>query len=114
MPTSWPNLDMDVEDVYNSFFLYALLFDHHERGDIFELQHNAPSQAERLRPALEARNFRMAGTGQEEWNHICDLCCYIYQDDTGCWSEFFFLSELLCKPSDCQFSVHSFKYYGRL
>lgn len=90
MPTSWPNLDMDVEDVYNSFFLYALLFDHHERGDIFELQHNAPSQAERLRPALEARNFRMAGTGQEEWNHICDLCCYIYQDDTGRWSEFFF------------------------
>ncbi|KAJ7037282.1 hypothetical protein C8F04DRAFT_1257200 [Mycena alexandri] len=85
MPTDWLSLQMDVDNVYNSFFLHALLLDHHERDAIFELEHNAPSQAERLRPALEARNIRMAGPGQEEWNHFCDLCCYIYQDENERW-----------------------------
>ncbi|KAJ7429546.1 hypothetical protein B0H11DRAFT_2405433 [Mycena galericulata] len=56
MPTNWLSLQMDVDDVYNSFFLYALLLDHHEHQQVFELEHNASSQAERLRPALEARN----------------------------------------------------------
>ncbi|KAJ7078210.1 hypothetical protein C8R44DRAFT_896024 [Mycena epipterygia] len=65
LPTIWPSLQMDVVD----------------REDFLELAHDAPSQAERLRPALEARNIRMAGTGQDEWNHICDLCCYIYKED---------------------------------
>ncbi|KAF7349146.1 hypothetical protein MVEN_01436900 [Mycena venus] len=116
MPTSWPNLQMDVEDVYNSFFLHALLLDHHERGDIFELQHNAPSQAERLRPALDARNFRMAGTGQEEWNHICDLCCYIYQDDSGRWmyirsniTDGYNMGHFCCTVHDCQNRLRTVK-----
>ncbi|KAJ7831279.1 hypothetical protein B0H13DRAFT_1654703 [Mycena leptocephala] len=88
MPTDWLSLQIDVDDVYNSFFLYSLLLDYHERGELFELRHDAPTQAERLRPALESRNERMAGPGQEEWNHICDLCCYIYQDD-GRWRALF-------------------------
>ncbi|KAJ7126667.1 hypothetical protein C8R46DRAFT_1247865 [Mycena filopes] len=66
MPTGWLSLQMDVDDVYNSFFLHALLLDHHERNDIFQLRHNAPSQTERLRPALEARNIRMADTAAEQ------------------------------------------------
>ncbi|KAJ7212989.1 hypothetical protein GGX14DRAFT_360980, partial [Mycena pura] len=81
LPRNWLSLKIDIEDVFNSFFLYALLQDHHERDDILQLPHDAPSHAERLRPALEARNSRMAGTGQEEWNHYCDLCCHIYEED---------------------------------
>ena len=71
---------MDVDDVWNAFFTYSLCLDHHERQETMELPHSAPSQAERLCVLLEARNIRMAGTGQEEWNHACDLCCYIYRD----------------------------------
>ncbi|KAJ7731648.1 hypothetical protein B0H16DRAFT_1733211 [Mycena metata] len=71
MPTDWLRLQMDVDDVYNSFFLHALLLDHHERDAVLQLQHNAPSQAERLRPALEARNIRMAGPDKEErWVYL--------------------------------------------
>ncbi|KAF7351601.1 hypothetical protein MSAN_01592600 [Mycena sanguinolenta] len=83
LPVDWVSLKIGVEDVFNSFFLHALLLDHLERQDILQLRHDAPSHAERLRPALEARNSRMAGTGQEEWNHYCDLCCCIFQEDAA-------------------------------
>lgn len=71
---------MDVEDVWNSFFTYSLRLDYHERKATMELPHSAPSQAERLRGLLAVRNSQMARTGQEEWNHACDLCCYICID----------------------------------
>ncbi|KAJ7189095.1 hypothetical protein C8R46DRAFT_877355, partial [Mycena filopes] len=116
MPTEWLSLEMDVDDVYNSFFLHALLLDHHERGDIFQLQHNAPSQSERLRPALEARNIRMAGPGQEEWNHFCDLCCHIHQDDEGRWvavrsniTDGLNMGHYTCTVHDCQNRLRTVK-----
>ncbi|KAJ7768876.1 hypothetical protein B0H16DRAFT_1307716 [Mycena metata] len=116
MPANWPSLKMDVDDVYNSFFLHALLLDHLERGELLELRHDAPSQAGRLRPALEARNFRMAGTGQEEWNHICDLCCYIYRDDDGQWvylrsnvTDGLTMGHFCCTVHDCQNRLRSVK-----
>src|ERR1700761_2041385 len=60
LPADWSlRFEINGDDVFNSFFLHALVLDHHERGDVFELRHDAPSQAERLRPALEARNARM-------------------------------------------------------
>ncbi|KAJ7475645.1 hypothetical protein FB451DRAFT_1557538 [Mycena latifolia] len=81
LPLDWQTaLKMDVEDVWNAFYTYSLRLDYHERQEIMELPHHAPSQAERLCALLEMRNSRMAGTGQEEWNHACDLCCYIYLD----------------------------------
>lgn len=58
-----------------------------ERNSILELQHNASSQAERLRPHLRSRNMRMVGPGQEQWNHVCDLCCWIEEDDDGSFCE---------------------------
>jgi hypothetical protein len=54
-----------------------------ERNAVLELDHNATSQAHRLRPALEARNRQMVGPGQEEWNHACDLCCWVFVDEDG-------------------------------
>ncbi|KAJ7128595.1 hypothetical protein C8R44DRAFT_909853 [Mycena epipterygia] len=82
LPLDWQTtFQMDVEDVWNAFYTYSLRLDYHERQDVMELPHNSvSSQAERLRALLEVRNSRMAGTGQEEWNHACDLCCYIYLD----------------------------------
>jgi hypothetical protein len=89
LPTDWQtSFDLDVEDVWNGFFSYALLLDHHERKEPLKVQHNASSQPECLRPALEARNIRMTGTGQEEWNHACQGCCYMYQVNEGPWCAF--------------------------
>ncbi|KAJ7241324.1 hypothetical protein B0H12DRAFT_1250422 [Mycena haematopus] len=115
MPSDWISLKIDIEDVFNSFFLYALLLDHLERQDILQLQHDAPSHAERLRCALEVRNSRMAGTGQEEWNHYCDMCCYIYQEEHD-WCLYFLRSAITdgdtmghycCAVLDCQQPLRS-------
>lgn len=84
LPARWSlSLDMSTEHVWDSFYLYCLLQDHIQSGTVLEVRHDAPSHAERLRPALEARNRRMAGPGQEEWNHACNLCCWVYQDEDG-------------------------------
>lgn len=74
LPAVWHvSFEMHVDDVWNGFFLHSLLLDHSERGAVLRLSHSAPSQSKRLRPALKARNARMRGTGQEEWNHACEL-----------------------------------------
>jgi hypothetical protein len=74
---------MDVDHVWDGFFLYSLLLDHAEHGAVLKLNHNAASQAMRIRPALQARNRRMRGTGQEEWSHACELCAWVYVDEDG-------------------------------
>ncbi|KAJ7929413.1 hypothetical protein B0H13DRAFT_2310564 [Mycena leptocephala] len=82
LPPTWPySFQIDVEDVWKAFFLHNLVLDHTARGLALELAHNADSQAERLRPALYKRNSRMAGTGQDAWNHVCDLCCWFKEED---------------------------------
>ncbi|KAJ6570314.1 hypothetical protein B0H10DRAFT_2354309 [Mycena sp. CBHHK59/15] len=81
LPVDWQTtFQMDVDNVWNTFYTYSLCLDYHQRQETMELPHSASSQAERLRALLEGCNSRMAGTGQEEWNHACDLCCYIYLD----------------------------------
>ena len=74
---------MTVDDVWNGFFIYSLLLDYVERGAILQLGHKAPSQARRLQPVLRARNLRMRGTGQEHWNHACDLCSWVCTNEEG-------------------------------
>ncbi|KAJ6448452.1 hypothetical protein C8R45DRAFT_850345 [Mycena sanguinolenta] len=88
LPTIWPySFEIDVDDVWNAFFLHNLIIDHNSRGRVLELSHAASSQSERLRPALHERNVRMAGPGQDAWNHACDLCCWLYEQD-GQWYPF--------------------------
>jgi len=80
---------MSAEDVWNSLCLYWLLDDIAEHEDtVLELEHQAASQARRLQKALRDRNLRMVGTGQEHWNHACDLCCWIQTLPDGSKSEF--------------------------
>ncbi|KIJ91794.1 hypothetical protein K443DRAFT_126143 [Laccaria amethystina LaAM-08-1] len=70
-------LVLDVDDVWSALFLYWLLTDCAEQGAMLQLEHNSPSQYTHLLPALQNRNARMVGPGQEEWNHACDLCCWV-------------------------------------
>ncbi|KAJ7323513.1 hypothetical protein DFH08DRAFT_787851 [Mycena albidolilacea] len=114
LPSDWLSFEMDVDDVFNCFFLNALLLDHHEHQQILELRHDTPSQAERLRLALEARNICMAGPGQEEWNHVCSLCCYMYEDLDGRWlylrstvTDGLTMGHYCCLVADCQNRLHS-------
>jgi hypothetical protein len=58
VPAAFPTrLELDTKDVWNGFFLHSLLLDHVEQGTILEVEHDAPSQAERLRSSLRARNL---------------------------------------------------------
>jgi hypothetical protein len=59
---------MDIDDVWDGLYIYSLLLDHAERDAVLYLDHNAASQVKRIHPALQARNRRMRGTGQEEWS----------------------------------------------
>lgn len=101
LPPNWPHrLAMDVDDVWDSFFLHALLVDRHtNKLPCLELPHNAPTQLDRLRDALLARNQRMAGPGQEEWNHACSLCCLIQDHEDGTSSMYVFASKIRVRLS---------------
>ncbi|KAF7341033.1 hypothetical protein MSAN_02089100 [Mycena sanguinolenta] len=82
LPGNWPySFEIDVEDVWNAFFIHNLIVDHNSRGMVLELSHAAPSQSERLRPALHERNARMAGPGQDAWNHACNSCCWFKEEN---------------------------------
>ena len=73
---------LDTKGVSDAFYLYSLL-DHHNCSKVLELLHHASNNADHLRPALEEQNLRMAGTGQPEWNHACELCTKVYPGQDG-------------------------------
>lgn len=82
LPAAFPTrLEIDTKDVWNAFFLHSLLLDHDEQRTTMVIEHNASSQADRLKPQLQSRNARMSGPGQEQWNHACDMCCWVYEED---------------------------------
>ncbi|KAK7689517.1 hypothetical protein QCA50_007309 [Cerrena zonata] len=84
LPPTWEyRLRMNVEDVWNAFFLHSLLTDFDERSHVLELPHDAASQATRLDEAIRLRNASISGTGQDHWNHACNLCCWIHADADG-------------------------------
>ena len=66
LPLQWSTgLELDVDTAWDGFYLHCLLVDCQEQDEVLELAHHALSHAERLRPALEKVNARMAGPGQE-------------------------------------------------
>jgi len=79
---------LDVENIWDGLCLSWLLEDADEREEVLVLIHDAPTQAKRLQPAMQARNLRMAGPGQEAWNHVCELCCWIDTRSDGRKGEF--------------------------
>jgi hypothetical protein len=76
-------LELTGDHVWDAFFIDALISDCNEHDTLLELDNNVPDQAQRLRPALEARNLSMVGPGQELWNHACELCCKLKTTETG-------------------------------
>jgi len=81
LPTDWAHLELDVDDVWNAFFLHTLLNQHEEHGKTLVLPHGGYTQRERLLVAIRDENTRMAGTGQEHWNHVCNKCCWVYEKE---------------------------------
>lgn len=76
-------LKLDHELVWNALYLFWLLEDYERHKILLQLDHQASSQTERLSDALQARNLRLVGTGQEEWNHACDSCCWLKENVEG-------------------------------
>jgi hypothetical protein len=49
VPVVWHvSLEMDVDHVWDAFFIYSLLLDHAECDAVLKLDHNAPSQAKHI------------------------------------------------------------------
>ncbi|KAF6742808.1 hypothetical protein DFP72DRAFT_829566, partial [Ephemerocybe angulata] len=76
-------LTLDTELVWNAVLMYWLQNDHRECGTTLELNHDVPSHAVRISQGLKRRNDRYVGTGQPEWNHGCEVCCWITVDESG-------------------------------
>jgi len=53
LPANWLSLQLDVENVWNTFFTYALLLDHAERRATLNLAHQSESHTKHLLPALQ-------------------------------------------------------------
>ncbi|KIM76724.1 hypothetical protein PILCRDRAFT_77520 [Piloderma croceum F 1598] len=64
--------------VLDAFLLHSLLRDADVRGEQLSLLHGG-LQRHRLDIALDQRNYRMAGTGQEMWAHACNKCMALYR-----------------------------------
>ncbi|PPQ76766.1 hypothetical protein CVT26_000266 [Gymnopilus dilepis] len=119
LPADWQtSLVIDLEDVWNGFYLHSLLLHHYEKDTTFILPHQAESQAKRLEGALRERNQLMAGPGQEAWNHACKLCSYVYVDKNG--KKFCLRSNITdgtaigrpcCRIPDCKAPLPSSKHH---
>jgi hypothetical protein len=72
------------EVVLDSFFLHALLRGHDDNLEKLSLPHGG-LQGRRFDQALNERNYRMAGTGQEMWAHACRKCMYVFRGSNGNW-----------------------------
>jgi len=89
LPADWnKTFEMDVDDVWNGFYLNALLLDSAEHRQLLVLPHaQGMTQRQRLEAAIRARNKALEGPGQEAWNHACDVCCYAFTDENGVQSK---------------------------
>jgi hypothetical protein len=82
------------ELVLDAFFYHAVLRDKYMRGEVLSVPHMI-MQRHRLDEALEERNRRMVGTGQEMWAHACDRCMKIIKGPDGRWCKLYrFYAEL--------------------
>jgi hypothetical protein len=91
LPMDWSlYATMDTDTVLDAFFLYSLLLDCESIETSLILTHNVSSNVEHLEPALQACNSHMAGPGQPEWNHACNLCTKISEDNQGDLGKFIY------------------------
>jgi hypothetical protein len=88
------------EVVLEAFFHNAVLRDKCLRREVLSVPHHGP-QRHRLDEALEERNRRMVGTGQEMWAHACDRCMKVIKGPDGNWCKLFlFIQRLAHQAAD--------------
>lgn len=76
--------ELQGEYVFGSFWLYSLLKDLADNdGGELHLPHHPSQRRTRYHDALEQRNQRMTGPGQDLWNHACDICHLCIPDGNG-------------------------------
>ncbi|KAJ7065822.1 hypothetical protein C8F01DRAFT_1218892 [Mycena amicta] len=106
LPADWGyTFDLDVEKVWNAFFLHGLLLD--VGSGSLEVPHDGFNK-HRFTAALLVRNQRMAGPGQTEWNHACDACTWYTEDNKGnlavvrsCVTDGITIGRPCCRVQDC-------------
>ncbi|KAJ7212741.1 hypothetical protein C8J57DRAFT_1604047 [Mycena rebaudengoi] len=98
---------MDYDFVIEAFFLHAVLKDKSEQNQILSVPHHG-MQNHRLDQALQERNYRIVGTGQEMWGHLCDRCMRVYEGADGNWYQItagvhdgVTVRHLCCSVHDC-------------
>lgn len=73
-PRYWSNRPQLITTlVWDAFFFFALLRECNDRQEMLVLAEDG-TQAERLKPALMARNTSYVGPGRENYNHVCNKC----------------------------------------
>ncbi|KAJ6577694.1 hypothetical protein B0H19DRAFT_931792 [Mycena capillaripes] len=110
--------------VWDSFFLHALLRDATKHFFLLSVPHNG-TNADRLNTALEARNARMVGTGQDLWAHACKGCMKIIGNSaynntymvmslngfavrlSACVTDGVTIGHVCCSVYDCQIPLSS-------
>ncbi|KAJ7364394.1 hypothetical protein DFH08DRAFT_798740 [Mycena albidolilacea] len=78
------------ELVLSSFFYHAILRDKFRHGEVLSVPHSG-NHKNCLDQALQEQNYRMVGTGQLMWSHLCDCCMTIYKGEDGNWCTPLFL-----------------------
>lgn len=81
LETRSKGLQMDMEHVWNAFFLHALILDAIRSGTWLSLPNDDVQHSERYSPALCIRNEIYKAAGRPFWNHICDTCSKVVVRD---------------------------------
>lgn len=72
--TTWNGMQMEMEHVWNSFYLHALIHHSIRSQTCLTLPNSDIHHSECYAGALEDRNEAYQSAGRPFWNHICDGC----------------------------------------
>ncbi len=75
-------LEIDVDNDWDLFFLYALLQDCRHHDTILKIL-NGTTHSDHYLTAIQACNSAMVGPKNPYWNHACNLCCWVTENEAG-------------------------------
>jgi hypothetical protein len=77
----WKGMQMEMEHVWNGFFLHALILEAVRSESRLVLPNDEVHHSERFAGALHQRNEAYKGPARPMWNHICNLCSKVVLRD---------------------------------